>query len=68
MTRPVDIKRVAHILSADEELMGIERRLRRAGDWRAARKIAGVRQTLAKALHQEQEDIYEHLLESLPGA
>lgn len=66
MAHPIDVTRVAHILSADGELMGIERRLRRAGNFRAARKIADVRQTLAKALRQEQEDIYERLLESLP--
>jgi hypothetical protein len=68
MARPIDIKRFAHLLSADEDLIEIERGLRRGGDWRAARKVADVRETLAKALRQEQEDIYEKLLEPRPSA
>lgn len=68
MTRPINIKRFAHLLSADEDLNGIERRLRRAGDWRAARKIADVREAIAKALQQEQEDICERLTKFGSGA
>src|SRR5690242_15098022 len=61
MTRPINIHRFAHLLSASEDLDTLERRLRHAGDVRSARKIADVREAIAKALQQEQEEIYERL-------
>ena len=63
MTKPIDIKRVANLLSADSELDGIERGLKRTGDRRAARKIADVREILARALNDEQVGLHEALME-----
>ena len=63
MTKPLDIKRLADLLSADNELDGIERSLKRTGDRQAARKIADVREILARALSEEQAGLYELLIE-----
>ncbi|HEY2032986.1 MAG TPA: hypothetical protein VGH02_04805 [Rhizomicrobium sp.] len=62
MTKPIDIKRFANLLSADSELDGIERSLKRTGDRTSARKIADVREILARALTEEQAGLYEALL------
>ena len=63
MTKPIDIQRFASLLSADSELDGIERSLKRTGDRRAARKIADVRKILARALIDEQAGLYAALME-----
>lgn len=63
MTKPIDIKRFANLLSADSELDGIERSLKRNGDRKAARKIADVREILARALNEEQAGLYEALVD-----
>ena len=61
MTKPLDIKRFASLLSADSELDGIERSLKRTGDRKSARKIADMREILAHALNEEQAGLYEAL-------
>lgn len=63
MTKPIDIRRFANLLSADSQLDGIERSLKRMGDRRVARKIADVRETLARALIDEQASLLEVLVE-----
>ncbi|HSC59691.1 MAG TPA: hypothetical protein VLC29_00550 [Rhizomicrobium sp.] len=63
MTKPIDIRRFANLLSADSQLDGIERSLKRMGDRRVARKIADVRETLARALIDEQASLLEALVE-----
>jgi hypothetical protein len=64
MVEPMNIKRFANLLSADRELDEIERALRRAGERRIARRIAEIRATLAKALDDEQEEIWERLIKA----
>jgi hypothetical protein len=54
MTKPVDIKRFASLLSANNELDGVERKLRLMGDRREARRTANVRDILAQVLDDEQ--------------
>jgi len=61
MSRPIDIHRVAHLLSANGTLDEIERSLRLTGDRRTARKIAGVRDTLSRALADEQEELFQSI-------
>lgn len=65
MTKPLNIHRFANLLSADNELDGIERCLKRRGDRREARKIADVREILARALNEEQACLHEALMD--PG-
>lgn len=65
MTKPLNIRRFASLLSADNELDGIERSLKRRGERREARKIAGVREILARALNEEQDCLYDALMD--PG-
>jgi hypothetical protein len=62
MTKPINIRRFANLLSADSELDGIERSLKRAGDRRVARKVAGVREILERVLDDEQACLYEALM------
>jgi hypothetical protein len=64
MTKPLDIKRFADLLSADSVLDEIERGLRLTGDRRTARKIARARDAISRAIAGEQEDLYRSLLES----
>lgn len=61
MTKPIDIKLFANLLSADNQLDDIERSLKRTGQRRAARKVAGVREILARALNEEQSCLYDAL-------
>lgn len=61
MTKPIDIKRFANLLSAQGTLDEIERALRLTGDRRTARRIADVRNTLSRAIADEQEDFYRSL-------
>jgi hypothetical protein len=61
MTKPIDIKRFANLLSAQGTLDEIERALRLTGDRRTARRIADVRNTLSRAIAEEQEDFYRSL-------
>lgn len=63
MTKPIDIKRFANLLSADNELDGLERKLRRMGDRREARRVADVRDILARVLDDEQACLYEELMD-----
>ena len=63
MTKPVDIRHLAGLLAADDALDGIERSLKRMGDRRSARKIADVRQILARALNDEKAGLLEAILE-----
>jgi hypothetical protein len=63
MTKTINIKRLANLLSADNELDDIERCLKRNGQRRAARKVAGVREMLARALNEEQACLYDALLD-----
>ena len=63
MTKPMNVKKFAHILAADRELEDIERRLKLSGDRSAARRIGEVRETLAKALGEEQVSVYEALID-----
>jgi hypothetical protein len=63
MTKPIDIKRFASLLSADNELDGVERKLRLMGDRRQARRIANVRDILARVLDDEQACLYEALMD-----
>ncbi|MBS0278085.1 MAG: hypothetical protein JSR81_10710 [Proteobacteria bacterium] len=63
MTKPIDIKRFAHLLSAQGTLDEIERTLRLTGDRRTARKIAAVRRTLSRAIAGEEEGLYRSLSE-----
>jgi hypothetical protein len=65
MPKPIDIKRFANLLSADNELDGVERKLRLMGDRREARRIANVRDILARVLDDEQACLYEALMD--PG-
>lgn len=65
MTKPIDVKRLASLISADNELDGIERSLKRTGDRMAARKIAYVREILARALDDEQTGLRD-VLANLP--
>jgi len=65
MTKPIDIKRFASLLTADNELDGVERKLRLMGDRREARRIANVRDILARVLDDEQASLYEALMD--PG-
>lgn len=65
MAKPMNIKRFAHLLSADRELDEIERLLRRTGDSRLARRVADARETLSRAMTAEQEDIWERLIKAL---
>ncbi|HEX7725941.1 MAG TPA: hypothetical protein VF410_05255 [Rhizomicrobium sp.] len=62
MTKPINIRRFANLLSADSELDGIERSLKRTGDRRVARKVAGVREILERVLDDEQACLYEALM------
>ena len=64
MPEPMNIKRFAHLLSADRELDDIERILRRAGDSRLARKVADTRNILGRAMTAEQEEILERLIKA----
>ena len=61
MTKPLNVHRFANLLSADNELDGIERSLKRRGERRDARKIALVREILAQALNEEQACLYDAL-------
>lgn len=61
MTKPLNVHRFANLLSADNELDGIERSLKRRGERRDARKIAVVREILARALNEEQACLYDAL-------
>jgi len=63
MPRPINIKRFANLLSADEALDQLERTLKREGDFRKARKLSDVRQTLRCAMEDEQEELYKKLVE-----
>jgi hypothetical protein len=63
MTKPIDIKRIAELLSADGTLDEIERGLRLAGDRRTARKIGLVRDAISRAIAGEQEDFFQGLLD-----
>jgi hypothetical protein len=63
MTKPIDIKRFANLLSAQGTLDEIERTLRLTGDRRTARKIAAVRRTLSRAIAGEEEGLYRSLSE-----
>ncbi|MGN6147803.1 MAG: hypothetical protein ACTHPD_04630 [Rhizomicrobium sp.] len=63
MTKPIDIKRFAHLLSADNTLDEIERRLRQTGDRRTARKIANVRDVISRAIEDEKESLCQTLLQ-----
>jgi hypothetical protein len=63
MTKPIDIKRFAHLLSADSTLDEIERRLRQTGDRRTARKIANVRDVICRAIEDEKENLFQSILE-----
>jgi hypothetical protein len=63
MTKPIDIKRFANLLSAQGTLDEIERTLRLTGDRRTARKIAAVRRTLSRAIAGEEEGLYSSLSE-----
>jgi hypothetical protein len=65
MTKTIDIKRFANLLSARGSLDEIERALRLAGDRRTARKIADVRRAISRAIAGEQEDFYRSLSEYL---
>jgi len=63
MPRPINIKRFANLLSADEALERLERVLKREGDFRKARKLADVRTTLRSAMEEEQEELYRKLVD-----
>lgn len=54
---PMNVRIVAAMLSAEQELEAIERALKRRQDWRSARKISGVRALLARVLAGEQEGL-----------
>ena len=62
MTKPINIRLFANLLSAASELDGIARRLPRAGARRVARKVAGVREILERVLDDEQACLYEALM------
>jgi hypothetical protein len=62
MTKPIDIKRFANLLSVDNELDGVERKLRLMGERRQARRVANVRDILARVLDDEQACLYEALM------
>ena len=55
--QPMNVRIVAAMLSAEQELDAIERALKRRQDWRSARKISGVRALLARVLAGEQEGL-----------
>lgn len=53
----MNIRVVAAMLSAEQELEEVERSLKRRQEWRSARKISDVRAALARALTREQESL-----------
>jgi hypothetical protein len=57
MSKPLNIRFVAVLLSADLELDDVERQLKRIGKRRLARQITDVRDMLAAALAAEQEGL-----------
>jgi hypothetical protein len=63
----LNVRRVAGLLNADAQLEDVERSLKRGGDWRAARKIGDVRETLRKALWEEQLGLHAMLVEFVPA-
>lgn len=53
----MNIQLVAALLIAVRELECVERMVRRQSDWRNARKIADIKDALAKVMTQEQEGL-----------
>ena len=51
----MNVRVVASMLRAEQELEQLERALRRRQEWRSARRISDVRAALTRALKDEQE-------------
>jgi hypothetical protein len=54
---PIDVQAMAYLLHADSELETIERELKRSRQWHRARRIAGVRILLNKAMAGEHDKL-----------
>lgn len=63
----MNIRVVAALLAADQELEDIARRLKRQNDWRLANRVGHARDALSKMLAHEQDGLREIYAEYLQG-
>lgn len=64
----MNIRMMAALIAADQELDDIARQLKRRNDWRMASRLGHARGALSKLLTQEQEDLSRSFAEYLEPA
>ncbi|HSM95587.1 MAG TPA: hypothetical protein VLT91_06065 [Rhizomicrobium sp.] len=64
----MNIRTVAALLAADQELEDIVRQLKRRNDWRMASRVGNARGSLARLLALEQQGLRDAFAEYLQSA
>ena len=64
----MNIRMMAALIAADQELDDIARQLKHRNDWRMASRLGHARAALSKLLAQEQEDLSRSFAEYLQPA